>query len=209
MIALVIGGGFDTTTALTAHALEWLSEHPDERERLRPGARHAARLGDRGVPALLHPGARGRAHDRRDCEIAGTQFKEGERLWLSWAMANRDPEVFPDPNEIDLDRPATGTPASAWASTAASAPTWPGWCSRRCHRRARPDARLRLRPRRAGALRDDRRHQRHAAPAGHLHPRPRLGAGLDETLATLQKVCDEQRLAEPVTEYKEAAVIGD
>jgi len=33
-LGLVIGGGFDTTTALTAHSLEWLSEHPDERERL-------------------------------------------------------------------------------------------------------------------------------------------------------------------------------
>jgi cytochrome P450 len=30
-LGLVIGGGFDTTTALTAHTLEWLSEHPDER----------------------------------------------------------------------------------------------------------------------------------------------------------------------------------
>lgn len=31
MLNLLIGGGFDTTTALTAHALEWLSQHPDER----------------------------------------------------------------------------------------------------------------------------------------------------------------------------------
>ena len=36
MFNLLIGGGFDTTTALTAHALEWLSEHPDERSRLSP-----------------------------------------------------------------------------------------------------------------------------------------------------------------------------
>ncbi len=28
MLNLLIGGGFDTTTALTAHALEWLSDHP-------------------------------------------------------------------------------------------------------------------------------------------------------------------------------------
>jgi cytochrome P450 len=33
-LGLVIGGGFDTTTALTAHSMEWLSQHPDERERL-------------------------------------------------------------------------------------------------------------------------------------------------------------------------------
>lgn len=33
-LGLVIGGGFDTTTALTAHALEWLGENPAERTRL-------------------------------------------------------------------------------------------------------------------------------------------------------------------------------
>src|SRR6201999_2837214 len=38
-------------------------------------------------------------------------------------------------------------------------------------------------------------------------PGPRVGAGLDETLAVLQKICDEQRLAEPVTVHKQAARI--
>ena len=44
-------------------------------------------------------------------------------------------------------------------------------------------------------------------PARHLHPRPPDRRGLDETLEKLQRICDEQRLAEPVTERKEAAVI--
>lgn len=35
MLGLIIGGGFDTTTALTAHALEWLGENPEQRELLR------------------------------------------------------------------------------------------------------------------------------------------------------------------------------
>ena len=30
-LVLLLGGGFDTTTALTAHALEWLWENPAER----------------------------------------------------------------------------------------------------------------------------------------------------------------------------------
>ncbi len=33
-LGLIIGGGFDTTTALTAHALEWLCENPEQRELL-------------------------------------------------------------------------------------------------------------------------------------------------------------------------------
>ena len=38
-------------------------------------------------------------------------------------------------------------------------------------------------------------------------PGSRLGAGLDETIETLQQVCDEQHLAEPVTVRKAKAEI--
>jgi len=38
-------------------------------------------------------------------------------------------------------------------------------------------------------------------------PGPRVGAGLDETLDKLQRICDERGLARPITERKEAAVI--
>jgi hypothetical protein len=101
---LIIGGGFDTTTALTAHALEWLGENADQRERL-----------SRERDTLLHPATEeflrfftpapgdGRTFSE-DMEFEETRFKEGERLWISWAMANRDPSVFHDPNEIILDR---------------------------------------------------------------------------------------------------------
>jgi hypothetical protein len=38
-------------------------------------------------------------------------------------------------------------------------------------------------------------------------PRHRLGPGLDATLEKLQRICDEQGLARPITERKEAAVV--
>jgi hypothetical protein len=38
-------------------------------------------------------------------------------------------------------------------------------------------------------------------------PGPKVGAGLDETLEKLQRICDEQQLALPVTERTEVAVI--
>jgi hypothetical protein len=39
-------------------------------------------------------------------------------------------------------------------------------------------------------------------------PGPRIGPGLDETIEAMQKVCDEQRLAEPVTARKDRAQLG-
>jgi hypothetical protein len=39
-------------------------------------------------------------------------------------------------------------------------------------------------------------------------PGPRIGAGLDETIARMQSACDEQRLAEPVTVRKGTAEIA-
>ena len=40
----------------------------------------------------------------RDCAVAGHQFSEGDRVLLSFAMPNRDPKHFPDPDAVKLDR---------------------------------------------------------------------------------------------------------
>ena len=39
-------------------------------------------------------------------------------------------------------------------------------------------------------------------------PGPRIGDGLDETIARMQKACDEQRLAEPVTARKASVTVN-
>jgi hypothetical protein len=38
-------------------------------------------------------------------------------------------------------------------------------------------------------------------------PRERLGPGVDETVQKLQRICDEQGLARPITELKDSAKI--
>ena len=43
---------------------------------------------------------------REDLEIAGVPIREGETVVAALAAANRDPEQFPDPDELDLARPA-------------------------------------------------------------------------------------------------------
>ena len=208
VISLIIGGGFDTTTALTSHALEWLSQHPAERERL---SRERDTLLDPATEEFLRyytpaPGD-GRTISA-DCEIAGQQFKEGERLWLSWAMSNRDPEVFPNPNEIDLAR--TGNRHHSF-----------GLGLHRCI--GSNVARMVFKRMIVAVL--DRMPDFACDPARAEHydtigiiqgmkhlpatftPSRKIGDGLAETIARLQVVVDEERLAEPVTVRKGAAEI--
>ncbi|KPC72834.1 cytochrome P450 [Streptomyces sp. NRRL WC-3753] len=39
-----------------------------------------------------------------DIEVHGTRIAAGEPVYVSYLAANRDPDVFPDPDRIDLDR---------------------------------------------------------------------------------------------------------
>jgi cytochrome P450 len=209
VMGLIIGGGFDTTTALTAHALEWLSEHPQERERL---SRERDALLDSATEEFLrfYTPAPGDARTiSEDCEIAGTSFREGERLWLSWAMANRDPSVFADPNQIDLAR--KGNRHYSF-----------GLGIHRCI--GSNTARMVFKQMITQVL--DRMPDYRCDPAGTVHyetigiingmqhlpatftPGSRLGAGLGETIDALQQVCDSQRLAEPVTVRKGPAKVA-
>lgn len=209
VLGLLIGGGFDTTTALTAHALEYLSEHPGERERL---SASRGTLLDSATEEFLRfytpaPGD-GRTISA-DCEIAGTSFREGERLWLSFAMANRDPKVFPEPNKIDMER--KGNRHTSF-----------GLGLHRCI--GSNVARMTFKRMLLAVL--DRMPDYACDPAGAVHyptigviqgmqhlpatftPGPRLGMSLEETLEALQQVCDQERLAEPVTRRHRAAGIG-
>ena len=208
VIALLIGGGFDTTTALTSHALEWLSEHPDQRARL---SAERDTLLDSATEEFLRfftpsPGD-GRTISA-DCEIAGQQFKEGERLWLSWAMSNRDPAVFDNPNEVDLAR--TGNRHHSF-----------GLGIHRCI--GSNVARMVFKRMVTAVL--DRMPDYQCDPAGAEHyqtigiiqgmkhlpatftPGPRIGDGLDETIARMQVLVDEQQLAAPVTVRRGAAEV--
>ena len=210
MLMLLIGGGFDTTTALTAHSLEWLSQHPDQRERL---SRERDTLLNPATEEFLRfftPAPGDGRTIAEDLEVDGAVLKEGERLWLSWAMANRDPELFENPNDVILDR--TGNRHFSF-----------GLGIHRCI--GSNVARTVFKSMLTAVL--DRMPDFHCDPDGAVHyqtigviqgmqhlpaaftPGPRLGPGLDATLDKLQRICDEQELAAPITVRKAVAVIDD
>jgi cytochrome P450 len=202
VLGLLIGGGFDTTTALTAHALEYLSEHPGERERLSASRDTLLDSATEEFLRFYTPAPGDGRTISADCEIAGTSFKEGERLWLSFAMANRDPKVFPEPGSIDMER--KGNRHTSF-----------GLGIHRCI--GSNVARMTFKRMLLAVL--DRMPDYVTDPAGAVHyptigviqgmrhlpatftPGQRLGASLDETLEALQQVCDKQRLAEPITRH--------
>jgi cytochrome P450 len=197
---LLIGGGFDTTTALTANALEWLAANPGDRERLRVDS---AGLLDTATEEFLRFFTPAPGDGRTvvlDHEINGVQLKRGDRLWLSWAMANRDPSMFPDPDTIHLDRKFNRHTSF-------------GLGIHRClgSNVARMVFKTMVRQvlERIGDYVTDEPGTVHYESIGvinglqHLPARftagKRLGASLEETIAHWQQLIDEQRLAEPIS----------
>jgi cytochrome P450 len=105
LVYMLLSGGVDTSTAIIAHCLRYLSAHPSaaaelrEDEALLPGA----------VEEMLRyfsPGtgvARTAVHDT---VIGDVQVKAGERILVALGAANCDPQEFGHPDELDIHRDA-------------------------------------------------------------------------------------------------------
>jgi cytochrome P450 len=92
-----------TTTNLFSHSLVRLQEMPEVTEELRqdpsrmPGFIEEVLRMDSPVTATFKS-----AGD--DVALGGQQIRAGDRIWLLYAAANRDPEEFDDPDTFDLRR---------------------------------------------------------------------------------------------------------
>ena len=103
--ALLLFAGHETSVNLIAHSILSLLRHPRELEKLRRG------------PELIVPGVDEFLrlessvqfwHTRTalaDIEIAGTIIPTGAPIFLAYGSANRDPQRFENPDELDLERP--------------------------------------------------------------------------------------------------------
>ena len=103
MSVQLVGAGSDSTTGLTGSCALHLAINPDVQDRLRSDPSRIPSF----VEEVLRLEAPFRGHFRhvlRACEIGGVTLSPGDRLLLMWGAANRDPEVFADPDRVDLDR---------------------------------------------------------------------------------------------------------
>ncbi|WP_203590299.1 cytochrome P450 [Streptomyces sp. SID13031] len=123
MCVLLLVAGFETTVNLIGNAVNALLDHPDQWDALRADP---ATMAPKAVEETLRfdpPVQRTGRFALQSLELAGKPVREGEFVVTLIGAANRDPQVYADPDRFDITRkhtPPTTSPSPA-ASTTASA----------------------------------------------------------------------------------------
>ena len=102
---LLISAGADTTRSLLSEMAAHFAMFPGQLDLLR----HDMSLVPNAIEEVLRfaPAARGFARQAvQDVTMRGQRITSGERVWLAYEAANRDPEVFERPHEFDIRRSA-------------------------------------------------------------------------------------------------------
>jgi cytochrome P450 len=101
--AVLLFGGIETTEGMIANAVLALLEHPDELAQVR----RDSTLLDAALDESLRLEPAAAVVDRyatAAVELAGSAIGNGDLVRVSIAGANRDPAVFDEPDQFDLDR---------------------------------------------------------------------------------------------------------
>jgi len=108
-------GGQETTTNLIGNGLLTLLRNPEQLAQLRDNPD----LIPSAVEELLRyesPSQHTGRIAREDVEIGDRQIRKGQAVMAIMAAANRDPERFPDPDQLILDRADNKHVAFGWSS---------------------------------------------------------------------------------------------
>jgi cytochrome P450 len=101
--AVLLFGGIETTEGMIANAALMLLERPEQLQR----ARADERVLEAAIEESLRLEPAAAVIDRystRAVTLGQAQIEPGQLVRLSLAAANRDPSVFPDPDEFELTR---------------------------------------------------------------------------------------------------------
>jgi cholest-4-en-3-one 26-monooxygenase len=118
--------GHETTRSTAAHFIRLMNEHPDQYALVRSDPDRYLPNAIEEVLRVSPPVIQFRRTVTRDAEIGGQAVKAGDKIYLSYPAANRDPSVFPIPTgSTSPARTPSNTSPSAPAHTSASARAWP------------------------------------------------------------------------------------
>ena len=101
--AIVASAGHDTTSAGIAGGLLALIQNPDQLERLKKDPSLMGTTVEEIIRWVV-PVKEFMRTAQADTEIHGVKIKKGEAVLLSYVSANRDEDVFENPNKFDVGR---------------------------------------------------------------------------------------------------------
>ncbi len=99
----ILNAGHETTTNLIGNTLALLHDHPQARDHLLEHPEAMAGAIEESL-RYLSPNQFGNRETRADVEIGGVEIAAGTNLHLCIGAANRDPEMFDDPDHFDITR---------------------------------------------------------------------------------------------------------
>jgi cholest-4-en-3-one 26-monooxygenase len=102
MVLLSVAGN-ETSRNGTSHIMRLLSDYPDEYQRLREN-RELLPSAIEECMRMAPPVIQFRRTAMVDTEIRGQKIKQGDKLVMFYPSANRDEEVFEDPDRFDITR---------------------------------------------------------------------------------------------------------
>ncbi|GAA3354677.1 hypothetical protein GCM10017744_013730 [Streptomyces antimycoticus] len=101
---LLVVAGMETTRNAISRGLVLLTEHPEQRKLLLSDFETYAPGAVEEILRVATPINWMRRTVKRDCEVNGHRFQEGDKLLLFYWSANRDEDVFTDPYQFDITR---------------------------------------------------------------------------------------------------------
>jgi biflaviolin synthase len=104
-LAVLVQIGGEAVTNNSGQMFYLLLTRPDLADRLRAQPEIRAQAVDELLRYIPHRNAVGLSRiATEDVEIGGTTIRAGDAVYVSYLAANRDPEVFEDPDTVDFDR---------------------------------------------------------------------------------------------------------
>ncbi|GAA4636480.1 cytochrome P450 [Actinoallomurus vinaceus] len=106
MMLLIVAGNETTRNAASGGMLAFF-EHPDQWRRLVDDSRNGGDLARTAADEIVRwvsPVNMFKRTATRDTELGGREIREGDKVVVFYASANRDEDVFPDPYDFDIGR---------------------------------------------------------------------------------------------------------
>lgn len=104
---LIVFAGNDTTRNTLSGTMKLLTEFPEEKQKLLAKPELIGTMVDEAI-RLVTPVIHMRRTVTEDTTLGGQRLGAGEKVVMWYGAANRDPEVFPDPDRFDVTRENAG-----------------------------------------------------------------------------------------------------